>query len=358
VARGVEAFARADPVHAVTAEVWDADPYKLGTPGGTVDLWTGQIGPATPGDMITRLAGVAPEKGTPERWLQFLEEATGGDAALIRFLQQVAGYSLTGDTREQALFFIYGPGGNGKSVFLNTLVHILGDYAAIAGMDTFTACRSDRHPTDLAMLAGARLVSASETDEGRAWAEARVKQLTGGDRIAARFMRQDFFEFVPRFKLVIVGNHAPMLNNVDEAIRRRFNVVPFTRQPLNPDRELEAKLKFEAGRILNWMIAGCIDWQTSGLLRPEVVTAATSDYFETQDVFGQWLDERCVRGPEKTESPTRLFRDWSHFAHVAGDEPGSQKSMAARLEKTGFRRGKRGGERYWRGLALTMGGDL
>lgn len=142
------------------------------------------------------------------------------------------------------------------------------------------------HPTDLAMLNGARLVSASETEEGRAWAESRIKQVTGGDKISARFMRQDFFEFIPQFKLVIVGNHAPVLGNVDEAARRRFNIIPFTQKPVTPDRELEDKLKAEAGQILSWAIAGCLDWQANGLVRPEIVTAATRDYFEDQDLLG------------------------------------------------------------------------
>ena len=146
---------------------------------------------------------------------------------MMRFLQQIVGYCLTGDTREHALFFIYGPGGNGKSVFLNTVSAIIGDYATTAAMDTFVASKSDRHPTDLAGLRGARLVAASETEEGRAWAEAKIKAITGGDPISARFMRQDFFTYRPQFKLVIVGNHKPVLKNVDDAAERRFNIIPF-----------------------------------------------------------------------------------------------------------------------------------
>jgi putative DNA primase/helicase len=139
----------------------------------------------------------------------------------------------------------------------------------MAAMDTFTASRGDKHPTDLAMLRGARLVTASETEEGKAWAEARIKSLTGGDDFSARFMRQDFFEFKPAFKLCIIGNHKPVLQNVDDAARRRFNNIPFTRMPENPDRELEAKLMKEAPGILRWMIEGCLDWKRNGLMRPQ-----------------------------------------------------------------------------------------
>src|SRR6266850_943776 len=138
-------------------------------------------------------------------------------------------------------------------------------------METFTASLNDRHPTDLAMLRGARLVTASETEEGRAWAEARIKQLTGGDRIAARFMRQDFFQYSPEFKLLVIGNHKPTLHNVDDAARRRFNIVPFIFKPAKPDHKLEQKLLAEAPAILQWMIDGCLDWQNNGLIRPAVV---------------------------------------------------------------------------------------
>jgi putative DNA primase/helicase len=351
-AGGVEKFARADPVHAVTSEIWDSDPLLLGTPGGTVDLRDGEYAASRPGDHITKLTGVAPEHGAPTRWLQFLDEATAGDRDLMRFLQQMAGYCLTGLTDEHALFFIYGPGGNGKSVFLNMLSHVLGDYATTASMDTFTASKSDRHPTDLAMLKGARLVSASETEEGRAWAEARIKQLTGGDRISARFMRQDFFEFTPAFKLVIVGNHAPVLANVDDAARRRFNIVPFTQKPARPDPMLEQKLKEEAPQILAWAIAGCLDWQRNRLVRPEIVTAATQDYFDDQDLFGQWLKDRCDCGVNKWEMPTPLYNDWAEYARAAGDDPGTQRAMSSKLRKAGFRDRKSNGLRSYAGIAL------
>jgi phage/plasmid primase, P4 family, C-terminal domain len=214
-AGGVERLARADPAHAVTQEAWDRDPWLVACPGETVDLRTGRSAVPRPEDGITRRVAVAPAaQETCPTWWQFLEDATGADSSVMRFLQQWAGYSLTGITREHTLVFLYGDGGNGKSVFINTLTGLLGDYAATAGMETFTASKSDRHPTDLAMLAGARLVAASETEEGRAWAESRIKQMTGGDRITARFMRRDFFTYTPQFKLTLVGNHRPALANV------------------------------------------------------------------------------------------------------------------------------------------------
>ena len=310
----------------------------LGTPGGVVDLCTGKLRPAAQGDFITKLTTVAPaETADCPIWLKFLNEATGKDTDLIRFLQQWAGYCLTGDTREHALLFVYGPGGNGKSVWLNTIAGILADYAKNAAMETFTASQNDRHPADLAMLKGARMVCASETEEGRAWAEVRIKQLTGDDTISAQFMRQDFFEFRPQFKLTVIGNHKPVLRNVDDAARRRFNVVPFTRKPASPDNQLETKLKAEWPAILRWMIEGCLDWQQNGLIRPQAVVEATTNYFSDQDTLRQWLEECCNTGARKADTISALFKSWADYAIAAGENPGTKKSFTQTMrDRYGF----------------------
>ena len=316
---------RSDRLMAVTSEAWDRDPLLLGTPGGTVDLRTGKLREPDPTDGITKVTAVAPaDRADCPRWLQFLDE-TFGDVDLIRFLQQWGGYSLTGETREHALVFGFGNGKNGKSVWLNTHTGILNDYAVTSAMDTFTASKSDRHPTDLAMLRGARLVSASETEEGRSWAESRIKQMTGGDQISARFMQKDFFTFRPSFKLTIIGNHKPVLKNVDDAARRRFNLVPFNRTPAKPDPLLEQKLKAEWPGILRWLIEGCLDWQANGLVRPASVVRATESYFEDQDLMSQWLAEACDAEPGnqyKWEATGSLFASWTDFANRAGEKPG------------------------------------
>ncbi len=261
-ASGVERFCRSDPAFAITSELWDADPFLLGTPGGVVDLRTGVLAAADPAHKITKITAVAPGD-SPEcpLWERFLSETTEADGELIRFLQQFCGYSLTGSVSEHALLFGYGPGGNGKSVFVNTVTGILAAYATVAAMDTFTAAIGDKHPTDLAMLRGARLVTASETEEGRAWAESRIKQMTGGDPVTARFMRQDFFTFQPAFKLIIVGNHKPFCATL--TMRRGAGSISFPSpaDPAVPDRDLEQKLKAEWPGILRWMIEGCLDWQ-------------------------------------------------------------------------------------------------
>ncbi|WP_426954126.1 phage/plasmid primase, P4 family [Muricoccus radiodurans] len=340
-ASGVERLAQADRTFAVTSATWDQDPWLLGTPGGTVDLRTGELRPARQEDHISRTTTVSPaERATCPLWLAFLWQATGGDEALIGFLQRWFGYTLTGVTREHALLFVYGPGGNGKGVLLVTVAGILGTYATNAAMDTFTASQSDRHPTDLAMLHGARMVMTTETEEGRAWAESRIKALTGGDPITARFMRQDYFTFVPAFKLTISGNHKPALRNVDDAARRRFNVVPFLHKPVVPDKHLTDKLQEEWPGILRWLIDGCLAWQKDGLQRPRAVLDATAEYFAEQDLLAQWVEECCDTGRGFGDTSANLFASWRGYAQSRADEPHNAKWFATMLERQGFQRTK------------------
>lgn len=351
VAKGAEAFARVDRAHAVNGEIWDESPWLLGTPGGIVNLQTGELRPPEQSAYITRLTAATPTGRKPETWLAFLHEATRGDDGLIGFLKRMCGYLLTGQTTEHALFFIYGPGGNGKSVFLDTLTHILADYSETAPIDTFTASRGSKHPTDLAMLRGARGVFASETEAGSEWAEAKIKQITGGDKVTARFMRQDFFTYQPQFKLIIVGNHAPSLKNVDEALRRRFNIIPFINRPASPDRGLVERLKAEAGDILSWMIEGCLEWQADGLGRPAVIREATDDYFAEQDVFGQWLRFECEIGNWEEKS-SDLFHSYSDYCKRMGDAPGSIRGFSLEMKKRGYRRIDRRDGNYFQSIRV------
>ena len=343
-AGGVERLAQAHEDLAVTSDIWDRDPWLLGTPGGTVDLRTGKLRTAEFSDFITKQTAVPPaETADCPLWLAFLKEATAGDTELIRFLQQWSGYCLTGDTREHALVFVDGPGGNGKSVYQNTVSTLIGDYCCAAAMDTFVASHGDRHPTELAMLKGARIVVAAETEEGRAWHETRINQLTGGDAISARFMRQDFFEFKPQFKLQAIGNHKPSLRNVNDAAKRRINMAPFLFKPAQPDRELETKLKAEQPAILRWMINGCLDWQQNGLVRPQIVLDTTADYFNDQDTFREWIEECCqvgihVDGQPFADSNSSLFGSWANFAKARGEDPGSQKRFKPAMLGLGYER--------------------
>jgi putative DNA primase/helicase len=337
----IERLARADRQHASRTDDWDSDPWLLNTPTGTIDLKTGNLRPHERRDHITKITEVGPGGDCPI-WLGFLREIFNGDEELVAFVQRVLGYALTGLTREHALFFLYGTGGNGKGVFLNTFHGILGDYSTIAPMETFTVSNNERHPTELAMLRGARLVAAQETEDGQRWAEAKIKALTGGDPISARFMRQDFFTFVPLFKLLIAGNTKPSLRNVDDAIRRRFNLIPFvvTIPPDKRDPDLAEKLKAEWSGILAWAVEGCLEWQRIGLSPPPAVLNATQDYLAGEDAIGRFIAECCELEPGADEELKALYAAWEPYRTRSGEPAISEKAFGQRLEGQKLQKGQ------------------
>jgi putative DNA primase/helicase len=355
----IERLARADRRHAATVDQWDSDRWLLNTPGGTVNLLSGKIQPHRRQDYCTKITAAAPGGSCP-MWHEFLNRITAGDLELQAFLQRICGYSLTGITREHALFFLYGTGGNGKSVFVNSITGMLGDYAATAPVEAFLASSFERHPTDLAGLRGARLVTAIETEEGRRWAEAKIKSLTGGDAISARFMRQDFFQYTPQFKLMVAGNHKPGLRSVDEAMRRRLNLIPFTVTipPDERDKHLEEKLREEGGGILQWAIEGCLAWQRDGLQPPAIVQKATEDYLAAEDKLGIWLEEHCKTSPAYRTATAALFRDWKEWCDGSGEDPGSQKKFSQALEARGFERVRIGSAQARGFMGLALSSDL
>lgn len=330
---------RADASIATSTAALDADPWVLNTPAGLVDLRTGKVSPTTPDALCTKLTRTGPDLGgaCPE-WRRFLAEATGGNRELEEYLQRLAGYALTGDTSEQTFTFVWGPGGNGKSVFLNAVRDVMGDYAKVAAMDTFVASKFDKHTTDLADLMGARLVTASETAGGYRWDESRVKTLTGAEPIKARFMRQDNFTFTPYFKLIFAGNHKPALRDLDDAMRRRVHLVPFTVTPAQVDKQLAAKLEAEYPAILGWMIEGCLAWRRRGLAAPEIVREATQEYFTDEDALGRWLAENCDRDPNALTYTTELYENWREWANAAGEYVVPQRRFVQALVQRRFER--------------------
>jgi putative DNA primase/helicase len=340
-AGAVERGARADRRLAATTSQWDADLWLLNTPGGTVNLKTGELRKHQPEDYCTKMTAVTPGGECP-LWLSTLNYIFGGNTDLVSFLQRWSGYSLTGVTIEQKLVFEHGTGGNGKGVTTGTTVGVMGDYAMTAPMETFTASKNPGHPTELAMLRGARLVTASETEDGRACAESRIKQMTGGDPITARFMNQNFFTYTPQFKLLVAGNHKPSFRGVDEAIRRRFLLLPFLVTVPEADRDLDLaeKLKAEWPGILAWMIAGCLDWQKNGLIPPATVLEATKTYLDSEDALRVWLSDATTSDPNAWEATKDLFSSWTSWAIAAGEQVGSEKRFAEALEGARYVRAK------------------
>lgn len=349
----VERLARADRRLAATADQWDLDPWLLNTPNGCVDLRTNMIRKHNPEDYLTRITAVSPQGECP-LWHKFLRKITDNYEALISFLQRVFGYALTGSTREQALFFLYGPGSNGKTTMLNAVAGCLGEYHRAAPIETFTASMGYRHPTELAGLQGARFVTAAETEQELYWDESRVKMLTGGDRISARLMRADFFDFTAQFKLFFAGNHKPKLRSVDEAIRRRINLIPMLKVILQSERDdtLPDKLKKEAPGILKWMLQGCVDWQHGGLRTPDVVRKATDEYFLAEDTFASWLHHCGIQDRNSWASSTALFKSWEGFANGEARGVGTQMSFSLELEKRGFEKNRKSGGQGFKGLRL------
>ncbi len=317
----------------------DADGWLLNVLNGTVDLRTGELREHRREDRITKLAPVKFETGaTCPLWDAFLRRITGGDAALIAYLQRIAGVCLTGDAREQVLFIFYGTGGNGKSVFLDTLSGLLGDYAAEAAPDLLIMRRSEEHPCEVADLCGKRLVVASETEEGTRLKVQLVKRLTGNARIKGRFMRQDYFEFPRTHKLVLVTNNKPKIRERTCAMWRRVRLIPFdvTIPEDEQDKELIRRLIDEWPGILRWALAGCLAWQRERLNPPEAVKAATQAYQDEQDPFREFLESSCVLTQHSWVSRTNLFAAYQTWAREAGERwPLDRTALYDRLRKQG-----------------------
>ncbi|MEM7500360.1 MAG: phage/plasmid primase, P4 family [Pseudomonadota bacterium] len=349
-------IASSDPRIAIGAAALDAHPMLLNTPAGTLDLASGELQRHDRRQLLTQITPASPRGGCP-RWRCFLEEVTGGDAALAAYLQRLCGYCLTGDTSEQMLAFFHGHGANGKSVFLQTLGAVLGDYAANATLETFVQTRGSRHLTELAGLRAARVVIVPETEMGAAWAEARIKLVTGGEKIRANFMRRDHFEFAPQFKLLVAGNHRPQLTSVGEAMRRRLHLIPFsvTIPPERRDLDLARKLREERDGILGWMLEGCAAWRRIGLAPPPSMADAAADYFAAEDLVGQWIEECCAVGPQHRATAQALYASWSDYAEKAGEARGTQKALGSALQSRGFMQGKVDARRGWLGLSPRIG---
>jgi putative DNA primase/helicase len=316
---------------------WDSDPFLLGVPGGkVVDLRTGEVREARREDYITKYAAVVPaDDDDCPKFKQFMSDILS--PGVIAYLKRLLGYFLTASVKEEIFVFLYGTGQNGKGTLVKLVVAVLGDYAGILPAQTLLAGKHQRHPTDIAKLEGLRLAVASETTDGNAWNEGRLKALTGGDKQTARKMHQDFSDFEPTHKLMLDSNNKPSLAKVDKGMRRRFHLVPFnvTIPEEKRNRHLKEELMTELPGIFRLAINGCLEWQKDGLQPPPEVLGATEEYFEEQDLLGQWFESRCEKGDYKTPSK-EYFASWQVFCKVNGEEAGTQRALTDKLKQRGF----------------------
>ena len=247
----------------VLPEAFDNNSLLLNCNNGVTDLKTGELLPHKREFLMTKKVKADFDQGAKApTWEKFLNQIMNGNENLIGFLQRAVGYSLTGNTSEQCLFLLHGSGANGKSTFLETISLLMGDYAKKTRTSTLMTRKNESISNDVAALCGARMVTASETNENERFDEAKIKEMTGGDTISARFMRAEFFEFVPQFKLWLCCNHKPQIKGQDTAIWRRIHLIPFnlTIPEAERDKDLPAKLKEELPGILRWAVIGCLNW--------------------------------------------------------------------------------------------------
>jgi putative DNA primase/helicase len=355
------ALAKSEPEVAASADDFDRDPWLLNVVNGTIDLRTGELRAHGREDLLTKLAPVAydPRAEAP-RWQAFLGQVQP-DPEARQFLARYAGYCLTGEMGEQVFAVHHGGGSNGKGVYSDTLLAVFGDYAGVTPYATFVQRRPDAPTNDLAALRGARLIIASEPNEGVRLDEGAVKAITGEDPMTARFHYREFFTFRPTCKLVLTGNHRPRIRGTDHAMWRRVLLVPWPVTVMNPDKDLRRRLRDELPGILRWAVAGCLAWQREGLRAPGVVRAAVEEYRESEDHVGRFILDRCRLGSALVVSSKDLRTEYEAWAEEEGEEPLSARSLGGKLSDRGIHPirntdGIRG--RGWKGIAVgTLGTD-
>lgn len=353
-------MAQADSRVVISDARLDGDPFLLGVANGVVDLRTGKFRSADQADLITKSNGVQFDPTAKcQRWLSFLDEVLAGDTALIEYLQKAVGYCLSGSTEEHCFFFLHGGGCNGKSTFMEVLQALLGDYCNSAPQSLFTASPNGREPqSEVARLIGARVITGSEVEEGSRFAECRIKDMTGGDRMTARFLYAESFEFQPLFKLWMAGNHKPDVRGTDNGIWRRVRLIPFTVQiPENRrDPKLRQHLKHELPGILNWALEGCLKWQSDGGLNPpKVVLDAVKEYRGDEDLLGDFLQESIVpdtNGRIKKRDLFQAYKDWCESEGIK--RPMFGKKFNKAMQDRGLIDKKTNGERLWIGVRLIV----
>ena len=327
---------------------FDADGWLLNVANGTLDLRTGTLRPHSREDLLSNLTDIPYEPDADcELWDAFLWRVIDRNDELYAYIRRFVGYLLVGDTSDQSLHFLYGLGANGKSVFCEVLMHLMGQYAASVSPDLIMLKRHGGIPNDIARLRGIRVALMNETSQGARFDEAKLKDLTGSDTLNARFLHQEFFDFKPTHRIIIRGNHKPAINGTDEGIWRRLRLIPFSVTIPDDERDLHLleKLDTELPGILNWALAGCREWQANGLKPPGIVAEAVRAYRAESDTLGRFITECCeVRKLAQVKSSI-LFKQYQQFAEGAGERWMPAKDFPHDLERRGFihKRGTGGG---------------
>lgn len=352
-------LARSEPGMGIESmSMLDADPWLLNTENGAVNLKVGGLLAHHPEQLLTRQCAAMYLRGAEcPTWLRFLDEIFQGDHDLIHYVQRALGYSLTGLVTEEVMFFMFGFGANGKSVFVNAVHAVLNDYAVTAPASMLALQRHDdkgRATPEMARLVGTRFAVANETQSGDRLDEQMVKILVSRERIAARFLHRDYFEFMPTHALWVRGNHKPIIAGDDHGIWRRIHLVPFLRTftPDEADPFLENKLLEERDGILAWMIDGCLAWQREGLNPPKAVINASNQYRKESDVLGQWLVESCDLGPELRNEQKQVYGNYQRWCHESGCRPMAKAQFTRKLAERGYVEGWAGKARNYLGIRL------
>jgi putative DNA primase/helicase len=353
-------LARSEPGIPAAITDFDADTYAFNLGNGTLNLRTGELQPHRREDLISNKVPIEFDAAADcELWDAFLWRATDRNEELYKYLRRFVGYLLVGDTSDQSLHFLYGLGANGKSVFCEVLMRLLGDYAMSVSPDLIMLKRHGGIPNDVARLRGVRAALMNETSQGSRFDEAKLKDLTGGDTLTARFLHAEFFDFTPTHRIVIRGNHKPTINGTDDGIWRRLRLVPFTVAipPDEQDRDLIRKLEAELPGILNWALRGCLEWQADGLKPPPIITDAVRQYREESDTLGRFLIECCEQRQLAQVKSSTVYKRYQEFAEAAGERWIPSKDFPGEMERRGFtyKRGT-GGTRFYFGVELRSDG--
>jgi len=333
-------LARSEAELVITSDAFDREPHLFNCENGTINLRTGELRNHSREDLITNFSPIVYDPNArSERWEQFVSEVFNDDAELMGFVHRAVGYSLTGLTTEQCFFLLHGTGANGKSVFTKVLMALIGSYATHTAADALMLKKYDGSATpEIAKLRGARFVSASETEDGHSLAEAKIKQLTGGDPVTCRFLNANPFTYVPTYKLWLATNHRPKVSGTDHAIWRRVKLIPFNVrfEGDRKDPNLEAKLLTELPGILSWAVRGVVKWYQHGLGECKAVNAATEEYRSESDSLALFLADECVAGADFRVKASELRDSYEEWCRSMGEIPLIGREFGKAMKERGF----------------------